>query len=82
MGTEILLKIRGVSLDYPKSHIGNDYGFLFQDGDEARRRSDSGAASVELYICIPAALFPMLFRWLRKSGQLVFGAFATEPERA
>ena len=40
MGTEIQLKIGGVSLDYAKNHMGNDYGFLFQDGDEARRRSD------------------------------------------
>ena len=30
-----------VSLDYAKNHMGNDYGFLFQDGDLARRRSDA-----------------------------------------
>ena len=30
-----------VSLDYAKNNMGNDYGFLFQDGDLARRRSDA-----------------------------------------
>jgi HEPN/Toprim N-terminal domain 1 len=41
MGTEIELKIGGVSLDYSKNNMGNDYGFLFQEGDESRRRSDA-----------------------------------------
>jgi HEPN/Toprim N-terminal domain 1 len=41
MGTSIELKIGNVGLDYSKNHMGNDYGFLFQHGDEARRRSDA-----------------------------------------
>ncbi len=41
MGTEIQLKVGSVSLDYAKNHMGNDYGFLFQVGDESRCLSDS-----------------------------------------
>ncbi|MET4232287.1 hypothetical protein ACVWXN_006036 [Bradyrhizobium sp. i1.4.4] len=41
VGTEIQLKVGDVSLDYAKNHMGNDYGFLFQDGDLACRRSDA-----------------------------------------
>jgi hypothetical protein len=41
MGTAIQLKIGNVSLDYAKNHMGNDYGFLFQNGDEIRRQSDA-----------------------------------------
>lgn len=41
MGTEIRLTIGHVSLDYAKNNMGNDYGFLFQDGDLTRRRSDA-----------------------------------------
>ena len=40
MGTEITLKVSNVSLDYAKNNMGNDYGFLFQEGDLMRRRSD------------------------------------------
>ncbi|OSI68617.1 HEPN/Toprim-associated domain-containing protein [Bradyrhizobium canariense] len=41
MGTEIQLTIGHVSLDYAKNDMGNDYGFLFQDGDLTRWRSDA-----------------------------------------
>lgn len=41
MGTEIQLTIGNVSLDYAKNHMGNDYGFLFQEADLARRRFDA-----------------------------------------
>jgi HEPN superfamily Toprim-like protein len=41
VGTEIRLTIGDVSLDYAKNDMGNDYGFLFQDGDLTRRRSDA-----------------------------------------
>lgn len=41
MGTAIRLTIGDVSLDYAKNDMGNDYGFLFQDGDLTRRRSDA-----------------------------------------
>jgi hypothetical protein len=40
MGTEITFEVSNVSLDYAKNNMGNDYGFLFQDADLARRRSD------------------------------------------
>lgn len=40
MGTSIELKIGGVSLDYAKNSMGNDYGFLFQEADVTRIRSD------------------------------------------
>jgi len=47
VGTEIQLTIGHVSLDYAKNSMGNDYGFLFQNGDLTRRRSD--AISYEYY---------------------------------
>jgi hypothetical protein len=37
MGTSIELQVGGVSLDYAKNHMGNNWGYLFQDGDLARR---------------------------------------------
>lgn len=40
MGTSIELTIAGISLSYAKNHMGLDFGFLFQDGDEARRELD------------------------------------------
>lgn len=40
MGTSIELKIADVSLSYSKNHMGLDFGFLFQDGDEAQRELD------------------------------------------
>ncbi|AOH85742.1 hypothetical protein AWL63_19120 [Sphingomonas panacis] len=40
MGTEIHLEIEGMSLDWAKNGIGFDHGFLFQEGDRTRRRSD------------------------------------------
>lgn len=39
MGTAIELTVGSVSLDYAKNYPGSDYGFLFQNGDEARRQS-------------------------------------------
>lgn len=40
MGTSIELKVSSVSLDYAKNHMGNDYGYLFQEADLARRTCD------------------------------------------
>lgn len=40
MGTSIELTIAGISLSYAKNHMGLDFGFLFQDGDETRRKLD------------------------------------------
>jgi hypothetical protein len=40
MGTEITLDVGHVSLAYAKNNMGNDYGFLFQEADLTRRRSD------------------------------------------
>ena len=40
MGTEIHLKIAGMSLDWAKNGMGVDHGFLFQESDRTRRRSD------------------------------------------
>lgn len=40
MGTSIELKVGDVSLDYAKNSSGNDYGYLFQDADLARRPCD------------------------------------------
>lgn len=40
MGTSIELTVSGVSLDYAKNHMGNDYGYLFQEADIARRPCD------------------------------------------
>ena len=41
MGTSIELSVGNVSLSYSKNHMGIDYGFLFQDGDLTRRKSES-----------------------------------------
>jgi len=41
MGTSIELCIGYVSLSYSKNFMGVDYGFLFQEGDLFRRRTDS-----------------------------------------
>ncbi|MGV1785841.1 MULTISPECIES: HEPN/Toprim-associated domain-containing protein [Agrobacterium] len=40
MGTSIELTIGGVSLSYAKNNMGIDFGFLFQEGDETRRKLD------------------------------------------
>lgn len=40
MGTSIELTVGGVSLSYSKNHMGLDFGFLFQEGDESRRKLD------------------------------------------
>ena len=40
MGTEIQLTVSGVSLSYSKNNMGIDYGSLFQEGDESRRKID------------------------------------------
>jgi hypothetical protein len=40
MGTSIELTVGGVSLSYSKNHMGVDFGFLFQEGDDARRILD------------------------------------------
>jgi hypothetical protein len=40
MGTSIELTVSGVSLDYAKNNMGNDYGYLFQEPDLARRPCD------------------------------------------
>jgi hypothetical protein len=40
MGTSIELTVSGVSLDYAKNNMGNDYGHLFQEPDLARRPCD------------------------------------------
>jgi hypothetical protein len=47
VGTEIQLIIGHVALDYAKNGMGNDYGFMFQDSDVTRHRSD--AISYEYY---------------------------------
>jgi hypothetical protein len=41
MGTSIELCIGNVSLAYSKNFMGEDYGFLFQEGDLFRRKTDS-----------------------------------------
>jgi len=41
MGTSIELRIGNVSLSYSKNFMGEDYGFLFQEGDLFRRKTDS-----------------------------------------
>lgn len=41
MGTAIELKVGDVSISYAKNHMGIDFGYLFQLGDETRRRSDA-----------------------------------------
>lgn len=41
MGTSIELCAGNVSLSYSKNHMGIDYGFLFQNSDLTRRKSES-----------------------------------------
>lgn len=41
MGTSIELYLGNVSLSYSKNYMGVDYGFLFQDSDLTRRKSES-----------------------------------------
>ena len=41
MGTSIELMVGKVSLSYSKNHMGVDFGYLFQVGDETRRELDS-----------------------------------------
>ena len=41
MGTAIELTVGDVSISYAKNHMGMDFGYLFQWGDETRRKSDS-----------------------------------------
>lgn len=41
MGTSIELCLGNVSLSYSKNFMGIDYGFLFQEGDLFRRKTDS-----------------------------------------
>lgn len=40
MGTEIYLRVGGVSIDWAKNNPGNNHGHLFQEGDRTRRHSD------------------------------------------
>jgi len=40
LGTLIDLTISGITLDWSKNSMGADHGFLFQEGDQARRSSD------------------------------------------
>lgn len=40
MGTEIQLKVSGVSIDYAKNSMGRNHGILYQEEDKHRRRSD------------------------------------------
>lgn len=40
MGTEISLSIDNVDVCWSKNHMGIDHGWLFQDGDRKRTRSD------------------------------------------
>lgn len=40
MGTEIYLRVGGVSLSWSKNHMGLDFGHLFQEGDRTRRKMD------------------------------------------
>ena len=40
MGTEINLTVGGISLSYSKNHMGIDFGHLFQDCDETRRKME------------------------------------------
>lgn len=41
LGTSIELEIGGVSLSYSKNHMGQDFGFLFQEADLCRRPCSS-----------------------------------------
>ncbi|WP_251978728.1 HEPN/Toprim-associated domain-containing protein [Salinicola avicenniae] len=40
MGTSIELTVGNVPLDYAKNSMGNDYGFLFQEADLIRQKSE------------------------------------------
>jgi hypothetical protein len=40
LGTSIELTVGGITIDWSKNNMGMDYGFLFQEGDQARRPSD------------------------------------------
>lgn len=40
MGTEINLRVGGISIDWAKNNPGNDHGFLFQECDRTRRHSE------------------------------------------
>jgi len=40
LGTSIELTVSGISLAYAKNHMGMDHGFLFQEGDRSRMKSD------------------------------------------
>jgi len=40
LGTDICLKIDGVTIDWSKNSMGSDHGFLFQKADRCRIRSD------------------------------------------
>ncbi|MFG1481233.1 HEPN/Toprim-associated domain-containing protein, partial [Xanthobacter sp. V4C-4] len=41
MGTAIELEVGDVPIAYAKNHMGMDFGYLFQPGDEMRRKSDA-----------------------------------------
>jgi len=41
MGTSIELCVGNVSLSYSKNFMGEDYGYLFQEGDLLRRKTDA-----------------------------------------
>lgn len=41
MGTAIELEVGDVSIFYAKNHMGIDFGYLFQQGDETRHKSDA-----------------------------------------
>lgn len=47
MGTAIELEVGDVSISYAKNHMGTDFGYLFQPGDETRRKS--GAINYDYY---------------------------------
>lgn len=41
MGTAIELEVGDVSVSYAKNHMGLDFGYLFQPGDETHRKSNA-----------------------------------------
>lgn len=41
MGTAVELEVGDISISYAKNHMGMDFGYLFQPGDETRRQSDA-----------------------------------------
>ena len=66
MGTEIHLKVGGISLCFSKNHMGIDFGHLFQECDRARRRMEE--INYEYYEEIPdeiadLELREMAFAW-------------------